>query len=170
MVPARRPLVVVAAIKARSGKQVACSKTLIARPAEKETVAKMCADITSYSLEQAKERASGIVVFNCVRDQWDDHVFHFWERYESNASLGRHNTCPRVVQFMEEVSRILARMAQMAPVHSMHGGNLFCAFVFCVIQRRCTHTWSNLWRWHCMSTETGNWGQCACQKVCESIA
>jgi hypothetical protein len=30
-------------------------------------------------------------------------VFHFWERYESNLALGRHNTAPELAGFMEKV-------------------------------------------------------------------
>lgn len=30
-------------------------------------------------------------------------VIHFWERYESNTALGRHNTLPEVTGFMEKV-------------------------------------------------------------------
>jgi quinol monooxygenase YgiN len=32
-------------------------------------------------------------------------VFHFWERYDSNVSLGKHNTTPEMEQFMNKVSR-----------------------------------------------------------------
>jgi hypothetical protein len=32
-------------------------------------------------------------------------VFHFWERYESNVVLGRVNTAPEVIKFMETVGQ-----------------------------------------------------------------
>lgn len=34
-------------------------------------------------------------------------MIHFWERYESNTALGRHNTLPEVTGFMEKVGGAL---------------------------------------------------------------
>lgn len=59
-------------------------------------------------------RSNGIQEFTCAVDGWEKNVFHFWERYESNAALGRHNTKPEVVKFMEEVSELLEKPVGMA--------------------------------------------------------
>ena len=34
-------------------------------------------------------------------------MFHFWEMYESNGDLGRHNTTPEYQQFMEKVQTLI---------------------------------------------------------------
>ncbi len=52
-----------------------------------------------------RDRGSGINAFECSQDNWDKNVFHFWERYESNTHLGRHNTAPEFKSFMEKVRR-----------------------------------------------------------------
>lgn len=49
------------------------------------------------------DKSSGIQEFSCAVDGWEDNVFHFWERYDSNVMLGRHNTTPEVEQFMQKV-------------------------------------------------------------------
>jgi quinol monooxygenase YgiN len=50
-----------------------------------------------------RDRSSGINSFECSQDNWDKNVFHFWERYESNTHLGRHNTSDEFKRFMEKV-------------------------------------------------------------------
>ena len=41
-------------------------------------------------------------------------MIHFWERYESNAALGRHNTAPEVARFMDAVAPLLERPVGIA--------------------------------------------------------
>jgi hypothetical protein len=41
-------------------------------------------------------------------------VFHFWELYEGNAAMGRHNTTPEVAAFMEKVQPLLEGPVGMA--------------------------------------------------------
>lgn len=84
--------------------QVCCSKTLVAKPEHKEAVQQLCKEVTEFSTARMKERSSGIQEFNCMVDGWEDNVVHFWERYESNVALGRHNTTPEVETFMKNVS------------------------------------------------------------------
>ncbi|KAI8466752.1 MAG: hypothetical protein J3K34DRAFT_432696 [Monoraphidium minutum] len=93
---------------------VCCSKTLVSKPESVERVQKLCADVTQFSQARMDDRANGLHAFDCVRDQWEPNVFHFWERYESNVSLGRHNTLPEVTQFMEQVVPLLERPVGMA--------------------------------------------------------
>jgi quinol monooxygenase YgiN len=58
-----------------------------------------------FSQKQIGNRSSGIQEFTCSADGWEPNVFHFWERYDSNVSLGKHNTTPEMEQFMNKVSR-----------------------------------------------------------------
>jgi len=87
---------------------------LIAKPQDKEKVARMCADIAAYSLDEMKDRQKGIVVFQVVRDSWEDNVFHMWERYDSNANLGRHMTSEPYKEFMVKVNPYLEGPVAMA--------------------------------------------------------
>lgn len=63
----------------------------------------MCKDIMDFSQGKASQRSAGIMEFQVSVDQYEPHVFYFWERYEGNASLGRHNTSPEIRAFMENV-------------------------------------------------------------------
>jgi quinol monooxygenase YgiN len=60
--------------------------------------------VLDFSRERMADRSNGILEFSVNHDFQDANVFHFWERYTSNASLGQHNTQPEVTQFMENVS------------------------------------------------------------------
>lgn len=179
----RRHAVTTAALKAKSSRQVCCSKTLVSRPESVDKVQELCAGVASFSQARIADRSSGVLVFDCMRDQWEvgaglwtlasgracslpatqrdasklqtctrgrarrraaptrpgtqmrgrmpsfvkrrlrhasvpataarpahpwlclqPNVFHFWERYESNVALGRHNTMPEVSDFMNRVS------------------------------------------------------------------
>ena len=66
----------------------------------------MCKDIMDFSQGKASQRSAGIMEFQVSVDQYEPHVFYFWERYEGNASLGRHNTSPEIRAFMENVRRL----------------------------------------------------------------
>lgn len=83
--------------------KVCCSKTLVAKPEHKEAVQQLCKEVTQFSTARMQDRSSGIQEFNCMVDGWEENVVHFWERYESNVSLGRHNTTPEVENFMRKV-------------------------------------------------------------------
>ena len=83
-----------------------CSKTLVAKPEHKEEVQQLCKEVTEFSASRMKDRSSGIQEFSCMVDGWEDHVVHFWERYESNVSMGRHNTTPEVEGFMKKARLI----------------------------------------------------------------
>jgi len=83
--------------------QICCSKTLVAKPEHKEVVQQLCQEAAEFSANRMKERSSGIQEFSCMLDGWEDNVIHFWERYDSNVSLGRHNTTPEMEGFMNKV-------------------------------------------------------------------
>lgn len=102
--PQRGHLAVTAAIKAKSARNICCSKTLVAKPEHTEEVKQLCKQVTEFSLQQMANRSNGINEFNCAADGWEPNVFHFWERYESNVALGRHNTKPEVEEFMNKAS------------------------------------------------------------------
>lgn len=72
-------------------------------PVQVEVVEQMCRDIMDFSQGKQKVKSSGIMEFGMSRDQYEPNVFYTWERYDSNSSLGRHNTCPEFQAFMENV-------------------------------------------------------------------
>lgn len=76
-----------------------------------EAVEQMCRDIMDFSHGKQKVKSSGIMEFGVSRDQFEPNVFYTWERYDSNGSLGRHNTCPEFQAFMENVN--------CSPIHPM---------------------------------------------------
>lgn len=112
--PRRGALLVTAAVKKRSGKNVACTKTLVAQEGQADAVQALCADIAQFSQARAKDRASGVLAFDCHKDNYEPNVFHFWELYEGNAAMGRHNTTPEVSRFMEDVQELLDGPVGMA--------------------------------------------------------
>jgi quinol monooxygenase YgiN len=103
--PQRGHLLISAAVKAKSARQVACSKTLVAKPEHAEEVKQLCQQAMEFSQKQMGNRSSGIQEFTCSADGWEPNVFYFWERYDSNVSLGKHNTTPEMEQFMNKVGR-----------------------------------------------------------------
>ncbi len=72
-----------------------------------EKVAEMCKDVLDFSQGKATQRSSGILEFKVSVDQYEPNVFYFWERYDGNASMGRHNTCTEIKAFMENVRCLL---------------------------------------------------------------
>ena len=100
----RAHLQISAAIKKRQDKHVVCSKTLIAKKGQGKRVLKRCQDILDFSIGRARRPENGILEFTCSRDLNDADTFHFWERYDGNTNLGRHNSLPEYVKFMEGVS------------------------------------------------------------------
>lgn len=96
-----------AAVKRAGVKNVVCSKTLVIKPGKEDEVAKLCKEIVEFSHARMRDRSAGIHSFECSQDNWDKNVFHFWERYESNTHLGRHNTSDEFKAFMEKVGGTL---------------------------------------------------------------
>jgi len=60
--------------------------------------------VLNFSKQRMADRANGIIEFSVNHDFEDRNVFHFWERYTSNATMGQHNTQPEITKFMENVS------------------------------------------------------------------
>ncbi|KAG2453635.1 hypothetical protein HYH02_001848 [Chlamydomonas schloesseri] len=96
----RGRLVVVAANKVRSKKQVACSRTLVAKPGHETEVARLSGQILEYTHGKGDKQ---ILEYTCVRDGWEANTFHFWERYETPTAFGEHTTTPRMVQLLTEL-------------------------------------------------------------------
>jgi quinol monooxygenase YgiN len=93
-----------AAIKKDTAKHVVCSKTLVGKPDQVKRLQRKCQDILDFSLGRAANKQNGILEFTCSQDSYATNVFHFWERYDGNTSMGRHNTTPEFMKFMEGVS------------------------------------------------------------------
>ena len=93
----------VAAVKRRTDKHVVCSKTIVATPETVGKVVELCKGMMEFSQRRAAESDSGILAFDVSQDIYDGNVVHFWERYESNAHMGRHNTSAEFSKFMQDV-------------------------------------------------------------------
>ena len=104
----RQRLQIQAAVKKGAGKSVVFSKTLTARKGEEKRVFKRCRDITDFSQGKMQSRENGIEAFECSQDRFEPNVFHFWERYNSNVNMGRHNSTPEMQAFMAEVMILLS--------------------------------------------------------------
>jgi quinol monooxygenase YgiN len=112
--------------------------------------------VLDFSRERMADRSNGILEFSVNHDFEDTNVFHFWERYTSNASLGQHNTQPEITQFMEDVS---ARTSSVACVLSasiacteVSAAPWVCKQLFScnLILGRCKSTPSGRSAWRCM--------------------
>ena len=102
-----RPLLAKASFTARLSPEQAWPLSKLVPCAQVDKVAEMCKDILDLSQGKATQRSAGIMEFRVDVDQYEPHVFYFWERYESNASMGRHNTSPEIRAFMENVRCLL---------------------------------------------------------------
>lgn len=60
-------------------------------------------DISDFSKGRMSNKAAGILEFECNQDPFQPQVFHMWERYDCNVSMGRHNTTPEYTAFLERV-------------------------------------------------------------------
>lgn len=102
----RHRLQVSAAIKKRSEKNVVCVKVLHAKPQHINDVHKLCEQLLTNVQQAKSDCTSGLLAFECSNDRWDSSVFHFWERYESNAALGRFNNRDDIKNFMIHVRTV----------------------------------------------------------------
>ena len=103
----RRQLSVVAAVKRKSAKQVACSKTVIGKPAYARKLERMCQDISTYSRERQQDAKSGIICFHVSKDPQEGHVFHFWEVYESDQAFASHTGSVEMKAFLKNISTLV---------------------------------------------------------------
>lgn len=103
-----------AAIKTTSRKQVACSRTLIAKPGQEAALEALCKEIVSFSKTRMADAKTGIVAFECSKDMFEPNTYHFWEVYESNLALGKHSTLPELKEFMEKTNDMLLGPVGMA--------------------------------------------------------
>jgi quinol monooxygenase YgiN len=147
----------------------------------------MCQDVLKYSKEQMADRSNGILAFEISQDPWDKQVFHFWERYETNIQLGRHNSSTKMSAFMENVGAfdgslslssvsvhlrsLVAARAEVAPVAWADKTMVtWCctANIHPTIlspQCRSSNTWKGPLVWHSMTGRMGSWAKCACKAV-----
>lgn len=102
------------AVKRRNEKHIVCSKTLVATAGKESLVDEACAKLVAavgLSGPQASPATAaaanrrGVIEFSYGRDSYEPNVFHFWERYESNVALGRHNTREDAVAFLEALTK-----------------------------------------------------------------
>lgn len=91
------------AVKKSSEKNVVCVKTIVAQPQHSAKVQRLCQDLLDSVQPCRADRSTGLLAFECSNDRWDANVFHFWERYESNAAMGRLNNRDDMQNFMENV-------------------------------------------------------------------
>jgi quinol monooxygenase YgiN len=124
----RRGLQVVAAIKRGSDKTIVCSKTVVAKKGSEAAVQDLCQQVLDFSKQQMADRSNGILEFSVNHDFEDKNVFHFWERYTSNATMGQHNTQPEITKFMENVQQYMEQPVGMA-LYEMKNGQISSACI-----------------------------------------
>ncbi|GIL98249.1 hypothetical protein Vretimale_3652 [Volvox reticuliferus] len=112
--PSRQRLSVVAAHRVRSQKQVAVSRTLIAKKDHEAQVASLAGEIMKWTEQESQVAGKGIVAFDCVRDGWEANTFHFWERYVSTEAFGAHTTAPQMVELLEKLQPHLEKPIGMS--------------------------------------------------------
>ena len=100
-----------------------------------DTVERMYKDIMDFSHGKQKVKSSGIMEFGVARDQFEPNVFYTWERYDSNGSLGRHNTCPEFQAFMENVRSLLI-LSAFVSFHVSHAVHSHVVTWACVMRTR----------------------------------
>lgn len=59
---------------------VVCSKTITAKPGEGDKVASVLQEMLAYTEERASVKENGIVSLTYVKDQYEENVFHCYER------------------------------------------------------------------------------------------
>ena len=139
----RGSLLIRAAVKVTTEKNVVCSKTLVGKPGQEKTLHRLCQDITKFSQQRMSDRQSGILSFECSQDNWEPNVVHFWERYVGNAKLGAHSTSPEMKKFMEKVRAVMGTASVLQPgawtfqIHMWHAG------ISCQVQSPCHNAAAN---------------------------
>jgi len=102
------------ALKRKNEKHIVCSKTLIATEGKESLVDEACTRLVAAvglsgpqatPATRAAATKRGVIEFSYGRDSYEPKVFHFWERYDSNVSLGRHNTRDDIVAFLEDLTK-----------------------------------------------------------------
>ena len=63
----RGALLVSAAVKKSAGKQVACSKTLVAIPGKEEAVETLCQEVVAFTRQRQADGGAGIIAFDCSK-------------------------------------------------------------------------------------------------------
>jgi quinol monooxygenase YgiN len=51
-----------------------------------------------------EDETNGIISFECHPDAYETGVLHFWERYKSNALMGKYNSTKEAQKFTTDVS------------------------------------------------------------------
>eukprot|EP00208_Stichococcus_sp_RCC1054_P002496 CAMPEP_0206144636 /NCGR_PEP_ID=MMETSP1473-20131121/24676_1 /ASSEMBLY_ACC=CAM_ASM_001109 /TAXON_ID=1461547 /ORGANISM="Stichococcus sp, Strain RCC1054" /LENGTH=222 /DNA_ID=CAMNT_0053540501 /DNA_START=197 /DNA_END=865 /DNA_ORIENTATION=+ len=119
----RARLHISAAVKRGSDKTVVCSKTVVAKLGSEKAVQDLCQKVVDFSVREMEDRSNGILEFGCNHDLEDKNVFHFWERYTSNTTMGRHNVKKPMIEFMEKVQPFSEKPVGLA-LYEMKGGEI----------------------------------------------
>mmetsp|Transcript_16058 Transcript_16058/g.22158 ORF Transcript_16058/g.22158 Transcript_16058/m.22158 type:complete len:243 (-) Transcript_16058:143-871(-) len=101
-------LVVLDAVKKRSGRTIVKTATLVASPKQADKVRKLCNDLVDFAhIEMKTGTKSGIESFECQEDSHEPGTFHFWERYSSNAFMANFNSNAEMQIFTTKVRPML---------------------------------------------------------------
>ncbi|GFR43711.1 hypothetical protein Agub_g4821 [Astrephomene gubernaculifera] len=119
----RRRLQPLAAQRVRSKRQIAVSRTLIAKKGHESQVASLAGEILKWTEQESQVSGKGILAFDCVRDGWEANTFHFWERYEDTTAFGTHSTAPRMMEMMKKLEPHLESPIGVA-LYSYENGRL----------------------------------------------
>eukprot|EP00240_Pyramimonas_obovata_P015593 CAMPEP_0118933222 /NCGR_PEP_ID=MMETSP1169-20130426/11680_1 /TAXON_ID=36882 /ORGANISM="Pyramimonas obovata, Strain CCMP722" /LENGTH=275 /DNA_ID=CAMNT_0006875957 /DNA_START=60 /DNA_END=887 /DNA_ORIENTATION=- len=94
-------------VQAGSHRSVVKNATLEAVEGKEEAVQKLCMKWVEATNKAKEDSANGILSFECHPDAYEKGVFHFWERYTTNASMAAYNSKKEAQTFMKEVRPML---------------------------------------------------------------
>lgn len=90
----------------------------MAKLGSEKAVQDLCQKVVDFSVREMEDRSNGILEFGCNHDLEDKNVFHFWERYTSNTTMGRHNVKKPMIEFMEKVGCPQTNSARSVGMHA----------------------------------------------------
>jgi len=110
----RESLVVFAARKIKSIRNVVKTATLVSGEDNVDKVKDLCIELVEAAQLKMEDPSSGILDFSVSEDAYDKGTFHFWERYSDHLKMGTFNSSKVVAGFMEKVRPLLEGPLAMA--------------------------------------------------------
>ncbi|GJP50262.1 hypothetical protein CLOM_g9400 [Closterium sp. NIES-68] len=109
-----RRLGVFAAKRVQSDRSLVLSSTLEVTPGKEKEAQELCKKICVWAEEKKKDRANGIIHFECTGDAYESNLIHFWERFDSFLSMNNIHASPDYTKFLEEVRPLLEAPVKLA--------------------------------------------------------
>jgi len=111
-------------VQAGSHRSVVKTATLMMVEGKEEEVKQMCADFVEVTKRAMEDETNGIISFECHPDAYETGVLHFWERYKSNALMGKYNSTKEAQKFTTDVRPLLQSPIAMILYEYAENGEL----------------------------------------------